>query len=33
MGRHGQGAAISVTYALILFALAFRGFSRKDIVS
>jgi ABC-2 type transport system permease protein len=28
-----KGAAISVTYALILFAFAFRGFSRKDIVS
>lgn len=28
-----QGAAISVTYALVLFALAFRGFRRKDIVS
>ncbi|MGW6744030.1 ABC transporter permease [Streptomyces sp. NPDC055025] len=28
-----KGSAISVTYALILFALAFRGFSRKDIVS
>ncbi|MFJ6697815.1 ABC transporter permease [Streptomyces sp. NPDC091272] len=28
-----KGAAISVTYALVLFALAFRGFSRKDIVS
>ncbi|MFB6501928.1 MULTISPECIES: ABC transporter permease [unclassified Streptomyces] len=28
-----KGAAISVTYALILFALAFRGFGRKDIVS
>ncbi|MET9405396.1 ABC transporter permease [Streptomyces sp. NPDC002935] len=28
-----QGAAISVTYALVLFALAFRGFGRKDIVS
>ncbi|MFE2042693.1 ABC transporter permease [Streptomyces sp. NPDC059477] len=28
-----QGAAVSVTYALILFALAFRGFARKDIVS
>ncbi|WP_299527556.1 ABC transporter permease [uncultured Streptomyces sp.] len=28
-----KGASISVTYALILFALAFRGFSRKDIVS
>ncbi|MFF8020667.1 ABC transporter permease [Streptomyces sp. NPDC007896] len=28
-----QGAAISITYALVLFALAFRGFRRKDIVS
>lgn len=28
-----QGTAISVTYALVLFALAFRGFRRKDIVS
>ncbi|MEV6018410.1 ABC transporter permease [Streptomyces sp. NPDC051997] len=28
-----QGAAISVTYALVLFALAFRGFRHKDIVS
>jgi ABC-2 type transport system permease protein len=28
-----QGAALSVTYALVLFALAFRSFSRKDIVS
>ncbi|MGW1227669.1 ABC transporter permease [Streptomyces sp. NPDC001478] len=28
-----KGAAVSVTYALILIALAFRGFSRKDIVS
>ncbi|MGW3666251.1 ABC transporter permease [Streptomyces sp. NPDC005141] len=28
-----QGAAISVTYAVVLFALAFRGFGRKDIVS
>ena len=28
-----QGAAISITYALVLFALAFRGFARKDIVS
>ncbi|MEU0434538.1 ABC transporter permease [Streptomyces sp. NPDC006290] len=28
-----QGAAISVTYALVLFALAFHGFGRKDIVS
>ncbi len=28
-----QGAAVSVTYAIVLFALAFRGFARKDIVS
>jgi ABC-2 type transport system permease protein len=28
-----QGTALSVTYALVLFALAFRGFARKDIVS
>ncbi|MER7836526.1 ABC transporter permease subunit [Streptomyces sp. NPDC096040] len=28
-----QGTAISITYALVLFALAFRGFDRKDIVS
>ena len=28
-----QGVAISVTYALVLFALAFRGFARKDVVS
>ncbi|CAM5465552.1 ABC transporter permease [Streptomyces tanashiensis] len=28
-----KGTAISVTYALVLFALAFRGFARKDIVS
>ncbi|MEU0048667.1 ABC transporter permease [Streptomyces sp. NPDC006309] len=28
-----QGGVLSVTYALVLFALAFRGFSRKDIVS
>lgn len=28
-----QGAAVSLTYAIILFALAFRGFTRKDIVS
>lgn len=28
-----QGAAISITYALVLFALAFRGFARKDVVS
>ncbi|MGI5037967.1 ABC transporter permease [Streptomyces sp. JAC128] len=32
-GGIAKGAAVSVTYALILFALAFRGFSRKDIVS
>ncbi|MET8692845.1 ABC transporter permease [Streptomyces bauhiniae] len=28
-----QGASVSVTYALVLFALSFRGFTRKDIVS
>ncbi|GLV96627.1 ABC transporter permease [Streptomyces lavendulae] len=28
-----KGTAVSVSYALVLFALAFRGFSRKDIVS
>ncbi|MEV6394808.1 ABC transporter permease [Streptomyces sp. NPDC051907] len=28
-----KGAAVSVAYALVLFALAFRHFSRKDIVS
>ncbi|MDQ8707306.1 ABC transporter permease [Streptomyces sp. LHD-70] len=28
-----QGTAVSVTYAVILIALAFRGFARKDIVS
>ncbi|MEV4971703.1 ABC transporter permease [Streptomyces scopuliridis] len=28
-----KGTAISVTYAVVLFALAFRGFSRKDVVS
>ncbi|QYX79949.1 ABC transporter permease [Streptomyces akebiae] len=28
-----QGASVSITYALILFALAFRGFGRKDVVS
>ncbi|WP_267243934.1 ABC transporter permease [Streptomyces sp. PR69] len=28
-----KGAAVSVTYALVFFALAFRNFSRKDIVS
>ncbi|MER6015729.1 ABC transporter permease [Streptomyces bluensis] len=28
-----QGTAVSLTYALLLFALAFRGFARKDVVS
>lgn len=28
-----QGASLSVSYALVLLALAFRGFGRKDIVS
>ena len=28
-----QGTSISITYALVLFALAFRGFARKDVVS
>ncbi|MET9575636.1 ABC transporter permease [Streptomyces sp. DT199] len=28
-----QGTSVSVTYALVLFALAFRGFARKDVVS
>jgi ABC-2 type transport system permease protein len=28
-----QGTAVSVTYAVVLIALAFRGFARKDIVS
>ncbi|MFF5300482.1 ABC transporter permease [Streptomyces sp. NPDC013161] len=28
-----QGTVVSVTYAIVLFALAFRGFARKDIVS
>ncbi|MEU6660820.1 ABC transporter permease [Streptomyces sp. NPDC046821] len=28
-----QGTAVSATYAIVLFALAFRGFRRKDIVS
>jgi ABC-2 type transport system permease protein len=28
-----QGTVVSITYALVLFALAFRGFARKDIVS
>ncbi|WP_431772268.1 ABC transporter permease [Streptomyces cucumeris] len=28
-----KGAAVSVAYALVLFALAFRGFARKDVVS
>jgi ABC-2 type transport system permease protein len=28
-----QGMSVSVAYALVLFALAFRGFARKDVVS
>ncbi|MGW1026338.1 ABC transporter permease [Streptomyces sp. NPDC002577] len=28
-----QGASVSITYAVVLFALAFRGFRRKDVVS
>ncbi|RKT02699.1 ABC-2 type transport system permease protein [Streptomyces sp. 3211.6] len=32
-GGMAKGAVVSVSYALVLFALAFRGFSRKDIVS
>jgi ABC-2 type transport system permease protein len=28
-----QGTSVSITYALVLFALAFRGFARKDVVS
>ncbi|RZU24795.1 ABC transporter permease [Streptomyces sp. BK239] len=28
-----QGMSLSITYALVLFALAFRGFARKDVVS
>ncbi|MCP9945785.1 ABC transporter permease [Streptomyces somaliensis] len=28
-----KGTAVSVAYALVLFALAFRGFARKDVVS
>lgn len=28
-----QGVSVSVTFAVILFALAFRGFARKDVVS
>lgn len=28
-----QGASVSVSYALVLTALAFRGFARKDVVS
>ncbi|MFI0085712.1 ABC transporter permease [Streptomyces bobili] len=28
-----QGTAVSVTYAVVLFALAFRGFAHKDVVS
>ncbi|MCB5181317.1 ABC transporter permease [Streptomyces antimicrobicus] len=32
-GGMAKGAAVSVSYALVLGALAFRGFARKDIVS
>ncbi|WP_392670593.1 ABC transporter permease [Streptomyces sp. LN785] len=32
-GGMAKGAAVSVAYSVVLFALAFRGFSRKDIVS
>ncbi|MFD0718183.1 ABC transporter permease [Streptomyces globosus] len=32
-GGMAKGAAVSVSYALVLTALAFRGFARKDIVS
>lgn len=32
-GAMVKGTVVSVSYALVLFALAFRGFSRKDIVS
>jgi ABC-2 type transport system permease protein len=32
-GAMVEGAAVSVSYALVLFALAFRHFRRKDIVS
>jgi ABC-2 type transport system permease protein len=28
-----QGTVVSFTYAMVLFALAFRGFARKDVVS
>ncbi|GAA4077136.1 ABC transporter permease [Streptomyces shaanxiensis] len=28
-----QGTSLSITYAMVLFALAFRGFARKDVVS
>ncbi len=28
-----KGSSVSVTYALVLFAFAFRGFARKDVVS
>jgi ABC-2 type transport system permease protein len=28
-----QGTSLSITLALVLFALAFRGFARKDVVS
>ncbi|MFE7426539.1 ABC transporter permease [Streptomyces sp. NPDC057545] len=32
-GGMAKGASVSVAYALVLFALAFRGFGRKDVVS
>ncbi|URM91346.1 ABC transporter permease [Streptomyces sp. MRC013] len=32
-GGMAKGTAVSVAYALVLFALAFRGFARKDVVS
>ncbi|MEV7616813.1 ABC transporter permease [Streptomyces sp. NPDC089799] len=32
-GGMAKGAAVSVSYAIVLLALAFRGFARKDIVS
>ncbi|MQY10402.1 hypothetical protein SRB5_05100 [Streptomyces sp. RB5] len=32
-GGMAQGASVSVTYAVVLLALAYRGFGRKDIVS
>ncbi len=33
VGRDDPGPSLSLTYALVLFALAFRGFARKDVVS